>query len=270
MLSPFEQEYFNLVLDVAINGHQRPSRSGDTISAFGKTLTFDLEENKFPVLQGRKMYVWGVLGEMAAFLQGPKHLSDFQRQGCNYWTPCADPDGAIRVDYGNAWIDFNGVNQLVNLVHGLKTDPYGRRHLISAWRPDRLAELSLPCCHLMYQWYVTKNNTLDMHWYQRSTDVMVGLPSDAILAAVFNILVAGEVGLKPGTITMFLGDTHIYSNHATQTAIYADNVRFLRDKHIEWPRYDIAQMSSLFTFNPADLVVYYSDYEQPISFPVNV
>ncbi len=88
-----------------------------------------------------------------------------------------------------------------------------RRHIISGWNPPGLSELSLPCCHLLYQWYVTNDGMLDMIWYQRSVDVMVGLPSDVILACALNQLVANNVGLRPGRVIMMMGDCHIYTRH---------------------------------------------------------
>ena len=218
----FEHKYAEL-LRAALNQTPRQTRNAITRGYFGDSLvTNALYFDELPLLQGRKLYWKGVVGELAAFLRGPKFIEDFQDMGCNYWNAWSDTLGTINVDYGNAWLDFNGVNQLEEVVNSLKTDPYGRRHLISGWRPDKLKTLSLPCCHYSYQWYVNNDNELEMIWNQRSVDLAIGLPSDLLLAAVWNILMAQTVGLKPGKLHLMLGDCHIYESHIPGVLEYLD------------------------------------------------
>lgn len=207
----FELQYKHLIETTLMYGQRREGRNGFTRSTFGKTITVDLAEGEFPLLLGRKIFYRGVFGEFAAFIRGPRHLKDFEEYGCNYWKQWADENGTIRVDYGNQWLNFNGVNQLDVLVSGLLMDPAGRRHIVNAWRPDH-HDLSLPCCHFLYQWYVN-GDKLEMIWYQRSVDLMIGLPSDIVLAMLFNICVASDTGYKPGKITFMLGDCHVYEEH---------------------------------------------------------
>lgn len=216
----YELAYMGLVRKILANGELRRGRNGTTLAIFGETLTIDLSTGEFPLLTGRQLFYRGVFGELAAMLRGPKTLKDFEEHGCNYWKQWARPDGSINVDYGNAWLDFNGFNQLEALADSLKNNPHGRRHLVTGWRPDRLDELSLPCCHYAYQWYVREDKYLDMMWHQRSVDTMIGLPSDVIFASAWNIMLANEVGLIPGKITFTLGDTHIYEEHIEQAKEY--------------------------------------------------
>ena len=229
MPSQYETDYAKLVSDIMVNGDERPTRNHPTKAVFGRMLTVnELTYGEFPILQGRKMYPTGVFGELAAFLKGPKTIEDFRKEGCNYWDKWSDEDGRIRVDYGNSWLDFNGVNQLDAVLTSLAEDPNGRRHIISGWNPANLSSLSLPCCHLLYQWYVN-GNSLEMIWYQRSVDTMVGLPSDVILASAWNILMADQLGLNPGKLIFMLGDTHIYKSHIHNVADYLDIIPLTDD-----------------------------------------
>lgn len=231
----FETEYTNLISDIVMCGERIKGRNGYVRKLFSKTITIDMSDsNKFPLLNTRRIFYKGVLGEFAAFVRGPKHISDFERWGCNYWKQWAKPDGSIDVDYGNAWL-ANG--QLDRLIYSLKNNPHDRRLLISGWRPDRLSELSLPCCHLLYQWFVREEQYLDMIWYQRSVDTMIGLPSDIILAALFNLLLANQVGLKPGRLTFILGDTHIYEEHLEGAEEFINRVTPYYDRN--YPTYDL-------------------------------
>lgn len=218
-MSQYEKDYCALVRTIMAEGKERQTRNAVTKSIFGVMLKVNTGDGEFPVLSGRRMFPRGVVGELAAMLKGPKTVADFEAEGCNYWKKWGKPDGSIEVDYGNAWLDFNGVNQLKELVDGIRRDPHGRRHIVTGWRPDTVKTSSLPCCHLLYQWYVD-GDRLNMVWYQRSVDTMVGLPSDVILAYVWNHLVANEVRLKPGELTLMLGDTHIYQPHYENVRAY--------------------------------------------------
>lgn len=262
----FEQ-YRNLITDILTNGEKRDTRAGKAYSVFGKSLTIDMT-NSFPVLLGRKMFIKPVLGELAAFLGGPKNVQDFKDQGCNYWDKFSSEQGELDLDYGNAWLDFNGVNQLQELVDTLKRNPTDRRMIVSGWRPDRLKQLSLPCCHMLYQWYVRDGKYLDMMWYQRSVDTMIGLPSDIILAATWNALLANEVGLTPGKLTFFLGDTHIYANHMEGVADYLRQVNYVTS--VDRPKYSLAKEASVFNFTPDMLVLEEYNTLPAIKFDLNV
>lgn len=220
-MHPYELEYTKLVQE-CLASPDRNTRNGLTRSLFGYQLKVNLADG-FPLLVGRKMFYKGVFGELAAILRGPKHINDFKKWGCNYWDQWAAEDGSINVDYGNAWLDYNGVNQLEELRNALKNDPTSRRMIINGWRPDRLKDLSLPCCHYGYQFYVN-DNVLSMVWIQRSVDVMVGLPSDVAFAAAMVIMIANEFGFEPGVITMQLGDCHVYNEHIEGAKQYIDSV----------------------------------------------
>ena len=234
-MTQYERRYVELIRRILETGEGRDGRNGPTIALFAEKLEVNCNlMHELPLLNGRKMYPKGILGEFAAFIRGPKHVSDFERWGCNYWKQWAKEDGTIELDYGNSWFDFNGTDQVRDLVSSLQNDPHGRRHLISGWRPDRLAEVDLPCCHMLYQWYVTNEGKLDMIWYQRSVDVMVGLPSDVLLAAIFNICLAEEVDLIPGKLTFMLGDCHIYGVHKEGVIKYLDQVEGASDKYAEY------------------------------------
>lgn len=261
MPTKYEKDYMALISDIMQNGNERPTRNHPTKAVFGRMLVVDeLTYGEFPILLGRRMYPKGIFGELAAFLKGPKTVKDFQDEGCNYWNKWSDEDGRIHVDYGNSWLDFNGTNQLEATLTSLAEDPYGRRHLISGWRPDNLSNLSLPCCHLLYQWFVN-NDRLEMIWYQRSVDTMVGLPSDVVLAAAWNVLMADQVGLNPGRLTFMLGDTHIYKSHMLDVGYYMESAY---DTYHIGPGYLLE--GSLFDFN-ISLIDY--DPQLPIQFEVH-
>ena len=217
----FEYNYYLLVNEILAKGERRTTRNATTKSLFGTSLVIDVPAGVFPMLQGRKMYYKGVIGELAAFFRGPKNLSDFEQFGCNYWKPWADEDGNLTIDYGNAWLESG---QIDHLKYCLKFNPTDRRMLINGWVPGNLDKLSLPCCHYSYQFYVREGAYIDMIWNQRSVDVMIGLPSDIILAYTWLIMLANEFGYEPGKVIMNFGDTHIYESHQDNAYEYVQRV----------------------------------------------
>lgn len=222
----FEQAYLGLLERVLEFGSIRPSRAGNTCSLFGECLQIrDLLDGKFPLLTTRKIFYKPVLGELAAFLQGAEDLGVFKKFGCNYWDAnAADWPGNNRLApheyrvgriYGAQWRGWGSrrdVDQLHDLVVGINENPYGRRHIVSAWNPAELDDMCLPPCHIMFQCYVN-DDELDMCVYMRSVDLCLGLPSDIVLYAALLILLAADTNLKPGALTFMLGDTHVYQNH---------------------------------------------------------
>jgi thymidylate synthase len=222
-MQDFELDYALLLEEILTSGTKKQTRNGETTSLFGMSVVLDNLEDYFPLIQGRRMYPKGVFGEFAAMVRGPKCKEDFTKWGCNFWEKWCKEDGSINVDYGNSWFDFEGFDQVAALKESLANNPNDRRMIISGWRPHRLHELDLPCCHYSYQFYVA-NGKLSMVWTQRSVDMMVGLPSDFILAALMVITLAKEFNLRPGKIKLDLGDCHIYKEHYEGAVEYCKRV----------------------------------------------
>lgn len=262
----FEKQYLDLVIEVATEGEIREGRNGRTASVFGRSLTFNLDEC-FPLLQGRKIHYKGVFGELAAMLRQPSCVEDFERWGCNYWKQWADEDGELSLDYGNAWFNFDGVDQIAELKHMLRNDPTSRRMLINSWRPNRLRHLSLPCCHYSYQFYVDADSYLHMVWTQRSADVMVGIPSDAVFAAAWMIAIANEFNMVPGTCKMDFGDTHIYEEHFAGAVDYAQQCMSV-DAPGPWWTCNTKTGEDFCLFQPDDIVVGDYKHQPAINFKV--
>ena len=219
-----DDAYKVLCEQVLRHGYIKPSRVGDTLSLPGLSIKTWHVDKEFPVLSSRKIFMNGILGELAAFLRGADTLAEFKAQGCNYWDhnaaqwsrnkgipPEYQEVGHI---YGAQWRDWGktGLDQIKELVRGIRKDPYGRRHILTTWNPEDLDDMCLPPCHLLAQFYVC-NGQIDCIVYMRSVDLALGLPSDLVLYGALLLLVAKETGLNPGRLHMQFGDAHIYKPH---------------------------------------------------------
>lgn len=123
--------------------------------------------------------------------------------------------------YGYQWRNFGGkTDQLKELVDGLRKNPSGRRHIISAWHPGDLDDLALHPCHSMVQFNCRPDGNggyiLDCKMYQRSADTFLGVPYNIASYALLTHIVAKMVGMTPGIYTHTFGDLHIYDNHVDQ------------------------------------------------------
>lgn len=211
-----DSEYKEMVKYVLSSGEERPDRTGTgVLSAFGLHLTcFDVEEC-YPLLTLKYTPFAQMFDELRWFIRGHTNINLLPERTRHWWAPWAYNDGSIGPAYG---AQLRGtypgcVDQLKNLVTGLAEDPYSRRHCMSFWSPVHLPEMALPPCHgTATQYYVT-DNTLHCQMYQRSADIIIGLPINVASYALLLCLLAAHLGYAAGHLKVILGDAHIYLNH---------------------------------------------------------
>ena len=226
------KQYHDLLEDILNNGEHKEDRTGvGTISVFARQLRFNLAEG-FPAITTKKLAWKSVVSELLWFLEGSgneRRLAEILYPNGSadkttiwtgnaqapYWLPKAKFNGDLGRVYGVQWRQWGEVDQVAKLIEGIKNDPAGRRHIISAWNVDELDQMALPPCHVMSQYYVS-NGKLSCHMYQRSVDVFLGLPFNIASYALLTHMIAQVCGLEVGELIISTGDTHIYSNHIEQ------------------------------------------------------
>ena len=249
------KQYLDLLQDILDNGEEKDDRTGiGTFSVFGRSLRFDLRRG-FPAVTTKKLAWKACVGELLWFIEGSSderrlaEITHGTREDvvtiwtpnaiAPYWKPKAKFEGDLGRVYGVQWrhwnnyriekdmgsahkggtrlaVDRTEIDQLANLIEGLKQDPNGRRHILSAWNVSELDQMALPPCHVMSQFYVNKNKELSCHMYQRSVDVFLGLPFNIASYALLTHLIAHHCDLKVGELIISTGDTHIYKDHVEQ------------------------------------------------------
>jgi thymidylate synthase len=105
----------------------------------------------------------------------------------------------------------DGFDQFKYIVDTLKTNPYDRRMVCSAWNPNQMHLMALPSCHVLHQ-VVVYGNKLNLTWFQRSCDLTHGIPSNIASYALLLLLYCEESGLQPGELVGVLSDCHVYNN----------------------------------------------------------
>jgi len=245
-MSQSEVAYLNALRDILDHGEDRPDRTGTgTRSIFGLQMRFELTEG-FPAITTKKLAWKACVSELIWFIEGSGDEYRLREilHGDRYsdkktiWTDNAQSDywvkqrlqrhpGDLGRVYGVQWrrwrkplIRVNKVvlqnhDQLIELINGIKDDPYSRRHIISAWNPGELDLMALPPCHMMAQFYVS-NGKLSCQMYQRSADMFLGMPFNIASYALFTHMIAQVCNLEVGDLIISVGDAHIYDNHFDQ------------------------------------------------------
>lgn len=215
------KEYLNLLKLVMENGSERSDRTGvGTIGVFGAQARFDLRES-FPLLTTKKLHIRSIIYELLWFLRGDTNIKFLNENRVSIWDEWADKDGNLGRVYGAQWRDWRApdgrhIDQIKNLVEGIRKDPFGRRHIVSAWNPGELDKMALPPCHALFQLYVSPDGGLSCQLYQRSADLFLGVPFNIASYALLTMMVAQVCGLKPREFVHTFGDLHIYKNHLDQ------------------------------------------------------
>jgi thymidylate synthase len=217
------QQYLDLMDRILSTGAVKTDRTGTgTRSIFGHQMRFDLSAG-FPLVTTKKVHVRSVVVELLWFLRGSTNVRWLQERGVSIWDEWADTEGELGPVYGHQWRswpapDGRHIDQIDAVVKSLRTNPDSRRHIVSAWNVAEVAEMALPPCHTMFQFYVA-DGRLSCQLYQRSADVFLGVPFNIASYALLTQMMAQVVGLRPGEFVHTLGDAHLYSNHLDQARL---------------------------------------------------
>ena len=232
-----EDDYLDLLHTVRNQGEMRgEERTGvGTRSRFMSWLNFDLREG-FPLLTTKKVAFKSVLSELLWFIEGSQNerrLAEIHygkprtelRDKKTIWTANADNQGKalghyntednkdLGPVYGVQWRNWDGIDQLANVIEGIKNSPQSRRHILSAWNVADLDKMALPPCHTFSQFYVNNQGELSCNLYQRSADLFLGVPFNIASYALLTHMIAHVCDLKVGEFYHTIGDGHIYNNH---------------------------------------------------------
>ncbi|MDR2688757.1 MAG: thymidylate synthase [Azoarcus sp.] len=212
--------YLDLMRHVLEHGNKKTDRTRiGTLSVFGWQMRFPLCSG-FPLLTTKKLHLRSIIHELLWFLQGETNIRYLKNNGVSIWDEWADEAGELGPVYGKQWRRWEGANgeridQIAQLIVGLKKNPDSRRHLVSAWNPAEVEHMALPPCHVLFQFHVA-DGKLSCQLYQRSADIFLGVPFNIASYALFTLMVAQVCGYRPGDFIWTGGDCHLYLNHLDQ------------------------------------------------------
>ena len=267
-MNTLDNQYQVLLERVLRYGTPKDDRTGTgTLSVFGGQIIHEMSEG-FPLLTTKKMAIKTMMTELKWFLKGDTNIKYLVDNGCNIWNgdaykkyesiECNPPHdhslsksefiekiktddefakkwGELGPIYGKQWRSWDDgydlpipIDQMEELIVGLKSNPDSRRHMVSAWNVGDMNDMVLPPCHYGFQVYTrkttreekitnpNKDRAISLMWNQRSVDTFLGLPFNIASYGTLLTLLAEELNMVPDLLIGNLGDIHIYNNHIEQ------------------------------------------------------
>jgi len=235
-------QYHEILERVLREGTPCDDRTGvGTLSVFGHQSHYFLDEHApgareheirtgqragFPLVTTKKVHLRSIIHELLWFLRGDTNTAWLNEHGVTIWDEWAGEDGELGPVYGHQWRSWGApdgreIDQISMLVDGIRTNPFSRRHIVSAWNPGDLDKMALPPCHCLFQFHVAQADDGGADWlscqlYQRSADLFLGVPFNIASYAMLTLMVAQVTGLRAARFVHTLGDAHIYTNHLAQ------------------------------------------------------
>lgn len=210
-MTMFDEQYRDIVFKAIVDGQKVMDRTGvGTRKIFGVDMRFDLSK-EFPAPTLKKLFFESAKKEMFWIYQDQSNDVRLLRKKYNVtvWNEWEREDGTIGHAYGYI---VKKHKQVDKLIEGLKTNPYGRRHIMSLWDIEELPNMSLQPCAFQTIWNV-EYGRLNCQLIQRSGDLGLGVPFNSAQYAILVHMVAHCTGLKPGELWHTITDAHVYENH---------------------------------------------------------
>jgi len=262
-------QYETLLEHCYKTGVDKSDRTGvGTRSVFGYQMRFNLAEG-FPLVTTKKLHIRSIVHELLWFLSGSSNIKYLHDNGVSIWDEWADENGDLGPVYGVQWRswpapDGRKIDQISNLIEGIKKNPDSRRHLVVAWNPAEVDKMALPPCHCLFQFYVA-NGKLSCQLYQRSCDIFLGVPFNIASYSLLTYMVAQQCDLEVGDFVWTGGDCHIYKNHFEQVELQ------LSRAPRAYPKLVISRKpSSIFDYKFEDFVIEGYDPWPHIKAPIAV
>jgi thymidylate synthase len=237
-----EKPYMKLCIKIMQENEIRDDRTGtQTISLFGSCMKFSMLDGVLPVITTKKVWLSKIIKELLWFISGKTDTKILENDNVKIWKKHTSSEylklrnldykeGDAGPIYGFQWRHWGakylgcdhdytgqGIDQLMNIIDGIKNDPYSRRHVLSSWNVADLDLMALPPCHCFVQFYVsTCGNYLDCSLYQRSCDMFLGVPFNITSYCLLTYIIGHLTNKVPRNFIHMLGDAHIYTNHISQ------------------------------------------------------
>lgn len=229
----------DLLSDVLDFGEKRTDRTGTgTRSLFAPhQLSYYLADHRVPLITSKRVPWKMATAEFLWMLSGSTNIEDLPHLGMQtIWANWADERGNIGPTYGAQYRNAGGsvvawdreksglwnagTDQLAEVIDRLQKTPDTRRAVISLWSAPELESMALEPCMVLFQFSLRgpKYDKLHLHIYQRSADMMLGVPFDLYQGGLLAHLVARELTYRTGhairaeRLTWSAGDVHVYEN----------------------------------------------------------
>jgi len=219
MMGNVDATYADLICSILDDGEELMTRN----SVCRRMVAMQIEFNVVPLVSARKTAWKNCLREWEWFMSGSCNIWDLHEKVRSWWQPWANHIGNVPFNYSQQFRNFRGsligniaVDQIALMLDGVQNHPFSRRNVITTWNTADMTHSSCPItnCHgTIIQAFVGKNNGLTLVTYQRSVDVICGLPHNWFQYWAFLMWLAYRTGRIASKLVWIGGDVHIYQAH---------------------------------------------------------
>jgi thymidylate synthase len=217
-MNNFEKQYCDVLSFCLKKGDKVIGRNGKTRQITGVQIRANMQDG-FPIVTGKQIFPKSCFIETEWIIKGITNVKWLNDRGVKIWDQWADANGDLGPVYGHQLLNFNGINQLTNIIEEAKKNKHSRRLLCSMWNPCDLHKMTLPPCHYSFQ-FVVSNNKVDIVVSMRSLDLFIGLPYDMVMYSTILVAFCKELNLQANEVVINAANAHVYEEHTSSAAIY--------------------------------------------------
>ncbi len=218
-MTRYDSIYRDAIANIMFHGDESFNERTGLATRAIPGMTFELYPALgFPILTLRKIPIKLFASEAVWMVTGEKDLS-FIQQFTRIWDDFAEADNTMETAYGYRWRHHFGRDQLLDLIEHLRIEPSSRQGVVVMWDPASDGLLAPKKKNVPCPFTYTANilaNKLNVHLILRSEDMMLGNPHDVAGFALLQSMLAQELDVGLGKLTVSISHAHVYSSHYDQ------------------------------------------------------
>ena len=206
-------KYYQMLDKILLSGKMQCNKKGNIKYLLNERLALT-PADLLDIFEGHNIARRKLKNELQLFMQGERCIEKYRDAGINWWDYC----GSILVNSYPTYFE-----KLPPLVAKINKEKRNSKNYVLFLGATDAESNQAPCLSLIQ--FQIEEGKLVLSAYQRSSDASLGLPAD-----IYHLyLIAKQIDLPLKSITLNLGNVHLYENNIenTRRLINGDeNVRF--------------------------------------------
>lgn len=206
-------KYHQILHKVLASGKNQTNKKGNIRYLLNEQLSLT-PADLLDIFEGHGIARKKLRSELQLFMQGERNVEKYRDAGINWWDYC----GSILVNSYPTYFE-----KLPPLIEKINREKRSSKNYVLFLGATNAESNQAPCLSLVQ--FQIDEGELVVSAYQRSSDANLGLPAD-----IYHLyLMARQIDLPLRSITLFLGNVHIYQNNIEKTESLLggnDNVKF--------------------------------------------
>lgn len=192
-----KNKYYLMLVKILENGKMQTNKKGNICYLLNEQLTLS-PGNLLDIFEGHGIARKKLKNELQLFMQGERNVERYRDAGISWWDYC----GAILVNSYPTYFE-----KLPPLIEKINREKRNSKNYVLFLGATDVESNQAPCLSLVQ--FQIDGGELVVSAYQRSSDANLGLPSD-----IYHLyLISRQIDLPLKSITLFLGNVHIYENN---------------------------------------------------------